>query len=69
MRVRYIGAEASTQAFGKTFHCAQWVSIAAMDPAVQATLAENPQFEVEPVIEGQIVDPAPQSLEPAIEDG
>ena len=64
MRIRYVGAEASTDTFGKTFYQSRWVNIADMDPAVQATLSTNPQFETELVIEGRAVEEAPQSLEP-----
>jgi hypothetical protein len=65
MRIRYVGAEVSTDTFGKTFYQSRWVNIADMEPAVQATLSSNPQFEVEAVIGGQAGEGAPQSLEPA----
>jgi hypothetical protein len=56
MRIRYIGAEASTETFGKTFHQGKWVSVAALDDQARETLAQNPRFEVEPAIEAT---PAP----------
>jgi hypothetical protein len=65
MRIRYVGAEASTETFGRTFHRSKWVGVGDMAPEAQATLARNPQFETD--LAGA-VDEEPRSLEPAIEE-
>ncbi len=65
MRARYVGQDAETTTFGKTFHQWTWVNVDALGDYPREALAQNPQFETEVAIDG---DPAPQSLEPAIED-
>jgi hypothetical protein len=61
MRIRYIGADASTETFGKIFYRSKWVGIADMDADAQATLAQNPQFETEAASGGEtdptLIDP------------
>jgi hypothetical protein len=59
MRIRYIGAEASTETFGKTFYQWKWVGIADMDEGARAILEQNPQFETEAAIDGHAEPTSP----------
>jgi len=47
MRARYVGQQAETTTFGKTFHQWKWVNVDALCDYPRATLAQNPQFETD----------------------
>ena len=44
--IRYVGAEPSTEAFGKTFLAAEWTDDSGLDADALAILSQNPQFVV-----------------------
>ena len=44
--IRYVGAETSTEAFGKTFMAAEWTDESGLDDYAVETLRGNPQFMV-----------------------
>ena len=44
--IRYVGAETSTEAFGKTFMASEWTDDADLDDYAVETLRTNPQFVV-----------------------
>ena len=54
MRARYIGSDAETTAFGKTFHQWKWVNVDALGDYPRQTLAQNPRFETDG---GEAADP------------
>jgi len=56
MRARYVGRQAETTTFGKTFHQWKWVNIDVLDDYPRAMLAQNPQFETDG---GEATDPDP----------
>ena len=45
-KIRYVGAELSTEAFGKTFLAAEWTDDSGLDADALAILSQNPQFVV-----------------------
>ncbi len=47
MRARYIGQDAETTTFGKTFHQWKWVTVDTLGDYPRETLAQNPQFETD----------------------
>ncbi len=47
MRARYVGQEAETTTFGKTFHQWKWVNVDTLGDYPRATLAQNPLFETD----------------------
>ena len=59
MRVRYIGQDDRTETFGRTFTRGRWMDCSALDDHARETLAQNPQFEVEPAIDATAVEAAP----------
>ena len=44
--IRYVGAEPSTETFGKTFLTAEWTDDSGLDADALAILSQNPQFVV-----------------------
>jgi hypothetical protein len=58
MRARYIGQDAETITFEKTFHQWKWVNVDALGDYPRERLAQNPQFETDV---GAATDPTPAS--------
>ena len=64
-RIRYIGDEDKTDAFGRDWIKGTWVTPRDLDDAALATLAQNPQFEVTGVA---VVEPEPDEKDASPED-
>jgi hypothetical protein len=62
MRARYIGSDAETTTFGKTFHQWKWVNVDGLGDYPRATLAQNPRFQTDG---GEAPDPeTPVEIDP-----
>ena len=57
MRARYVGQDAETTTFGRTFHQWTWVNVDALGDYPREALAQNPQFETDG---GEAVAPEPK---------
>jgi len=47
MRARYVGREAQTTTFDKTFYRGKWVNIDMLGAYAHDSLAQNPIFEID----------------------
>ena len=67
INIRYVGAEAMTEAFGKTFMASEWTDESGLDDYAVETLRGNPQFMVtdDKAAKAAKVEPEPAPVEAA----